>query len=103
MPSRKYKCTNVAGGCEHAFTKEVIEVEEGVEFECPHKLSGCGAVEVTNKKAETGPGWPVWKKGAVAAGVVVVLGAGAAMMIPKTPDPVAANEMLSDFFPGLKK
>src|SRR5262249_10054231 len=60
VPSRKYKCTNVAGGCEHAFTKELIEIEEGVEFECPNKLSACGAQEITGK-AEKGPGWPLWK------------------------------------------
>jgi|GraSoiStandDraft_32_1057276.scaffolds.fasta_scaffold932015_1 hypothetical protein len=102
MPSRKYKCTNVAGGCEHAFTKELIELEEGAEFECPSKLSGCSAQEITGK-SEKGPGWPVWKKAAVAAGVVAALGVGATTLIPKTPDPDAANQMLSDFFPGLKK
>jgi hypothetical protein len=102
VPSRKYKCTNVAGGCEHAFTKELIEIEEGVEFECPSKLSGCGAKEIT-KETQSGPGWPLWKKGAVAAGVVFVLGAGTTMLIPKTPDPELANQMLTDFFPGLKK
>ncbi len=26
MPIRRYKCKNVAGGCEHAFVKDIIEV-----------------------------------------------------------------------------
>lgn len=102
MPSRKYKCKNVAGGCEHAFTKDIIEIEEGVEFECPSKLKACEAEEITNVK-QAGPGWPVWKKAAVAVVVVGVLGGGTALLMHKTPDPDAANQMLTDFFPGLKK
>jgi hypothetical protein len=103
MPVKKYKCKNVAGGCEHAFTKDIIEIEEGVDFECPSKLSGCGAEEITGKK-EVGPGWPMWKKAAVAVGAVAVLGGGTAALMHKTPCPDCADQMLTDIFgPGLKK
>lgn len=103
MPVKKYKCKNVAGGCEHAFTKDIIEIAEGVDFECPSKLKGCEAVEITGK-TEAGPGWPMWRKAAVAVGAIAILGGGAAALMHKSPDPDAANQMLTDIFgPGLKK
>src|SRR5882724_3803776 len=103
MPVKKYKCKNVAGGCEHAFTKDIIEIAEGVDFECPGKLSGCGAEEITGKK-EAGPAWPMWKKAAVAAGAIAVLGVGTAALMHKSPCPECADQMLTDIFgPGLKK
>jgi len=101
MPVKKYKCKNVAGGCEHAFTKDIIEIEEGVDFECPSKLSSCGAEEITGKP-EAGPAWPAWKKAAVVGGALAVLGVGTAALMHKSEDPDAANQMLTDYFPGLK-
>ena len=101
MPVKKYKCKNVAGGCEFAFTKDIIEIAEGADFECPSKLKACEAEEITGKP-ETGPGWPTWKKAAVGVGAVAILGVGAATLIPKSPQPDLANQMLTDYFPGLK-
>lgn len=101
MPSRKYKCKNVAGGCEFAFTKGIIEIEEGVEFECPSKLSGCGAEEITGKK-DPAPAWPLWKKVAIPGAAVVILGVGVAVFMRPTPNPDLANQRLTEFFPGLK-
>ncbi len=99
MPIQKYQCKNVAGGCENAITHGIIEVEEGTEFECPGKLAGCEAKEI---EVEVKPPVP-WKKIAMGAGAVAVLGAGVAMFVHKTPDRDAADQMLTDTFPGLRQ
>jgi osmotically-inducible protein OsmY len=37
MPVVKYRCTNIAGGCDIATKREVVEIEEGQEAVCPNK------------------------------------------------------------------
>lgn len=37
MPAKTYICTNVAGGCARAFSKELINIEPGQEPDCPVK------------------------------------------------------------------
>jgi len=55
-------------------------------------------------KKEAGPAWPMWKKAAVAAGAIAVLGVGTAALMHKSPCPECADQMLTDIFgPGLKK
>ncbi len=83
MPIRRYKCKNVAGGCEHAFVKDIFEVADGVEFECPGNLASCEVEEVTGK--ERGSGSPLWKKVALVGGLIAVMGVGAAMFVRREP------------------
>jgi len=107
MAVKKYKCTNFAN-CDKALTKEVIEIEDGEDFSCPANESECQKKYLQPASggggggSTGGGGGGIPKVAIIGVAAVVVIGALLYFVWPASPDPDAANAMITDFFPRLK-
>lgn len=103
MAVKKYKCTNFAN-CDKALTKEVIEIEDGEEFSCPANEPECQKKFLQPAAGGGGStgGGGVPKAAIIGVAAVVLIGALLYFLWPASPNPDAANAMITDFFPRLK-
>ena len=98
MPSKKYRCTNFAV-CDKALSKEIIEIPEGGEPDCENADCRKYLVEIQ----ESGHAKGLVRKAGTAVAALAVLGVAGYFFWPSSPNPAAADTMLTEFFPNLPR
>jgi hypothetical protein len=98
MPSKKYRCTNFAA-CDRALSKEIIEIPEGGEPDCENADCRKYLVEIQEGARSKGL---AKKVGLAVAGLAVIGGLGF-FLWPSSPNPEAADTMLTEYFPSLPR